>query len=456
MKKTLLIIISIFINFNYINIESFAKSYIREHEIAINNSERVYSIYDKKNNNRGAATLSGELIIPIKYNSITSILDNNILAVDKEKKRTIYTANGDILIPPIYDNITPLNGHFLVEKNEKFGLLNTKNETVFPIKYKSIESRYYRNSNEYILQENNKITYLKNGESINIPYDSANFYYYNKDYIIVYKNNKKGLYSIELNKYVIPALYDNIEYSSASYVFIVRNDNKYGIYEPNGKVIYKTNLKDIENIYGKIIVKKENDKYDIYAANKKIKILEDKEFIKFARNDGNYGNIFYVKDNDKFGIIKWNSQNNNIEIIVPYIYDDIDKKGAKYTLAKLDNKWYAINIETGEINKERIFDLIIPSKKYYNDYITIQEISEVEYEEGIYNLSIGKYYNSEILKKERKKDFLYAHPKLSLLIYGPPLAAILGIWKIHDIYGNITYNLKYKRKHKIKIKDECL
>jgi len=452
MRKKILFILNIFIFL--IGIESFAKSYISEDFLGIQNGIEIYSIYDKKTDSRGVATSDGKLIIPIEYSQIKRSIDNNIMAIDKDNQKRVFTSDGNLLIPPIYDDIQNLNGHFLIKKDGKYGLLTSENEIIFPVKYDSIVSKYYLNSKDYILKEGDKLTYSKNGENINIPYDNATFFAKHKNFIIVYKNNKIGLYNIEQNKFIIPAQYDKIDITNNIYApfFIVEDSKSYGIYDSQGNIVYKPDLKAL-NDQGKFaVVQKNDDKYEIYYYDNENKIITEKEYIKFARVDDIYEISFYIKDKGKFGILKWNYGTMETKVTVPYIYDDILIQSRKYTLGKKGDKWYAINVKTGEINNNKVFDSVMPSKKYRNRYITTINVKEGA-ELGYYNLSTGEYTNKNILKSERKKDFIYDHPILSTVVYGPPAAVLIGVNVFINLCRNVPYQIAIKKAKKIKIKE---
>ena len=157
--------------------------------------------------------------------------------------------------------IIPNFGKYLVVRdNEKFGLIDYQNNIILPIEFHS----YYHHpatDSEYILKNNQKLMLITDEKITQLPYESA---YFNRNGTLwVFLNKKKGVYSIEKEKCIIPAKYNDVLYLNEN-LLIAQLNNKYSVYDKDGNVIFNNNIYEYEKISDLVVIKKDNNKYDLY------------------------------------------------------------------------------------------------------------------------------------------------------------------------------------------------
>jgi hypothetical protein len=187
----------------------------------------------------GLSDINGKIIIPIKYKSVSSTENDDFYITENGNELNgIYDYNGKNIIPEEYkfytvdkyrifaikdnrsqivdlknlENNIILDKKFelietvrhyamgenlfqIVKKENKFGLINSKNETIIPIIYDEIKSS--ENWRYFIIKQNNKIGLINvNGTVTKKPiYDSMEL---RKEYIVLKRKNiKDEIYSYE-------------------------------------------------------------------------------------------------------------------------------------------------------------------------------------------------------------------------------------------------------------------
>ena len=124
----------------------------------------------------GAVNRNGEAVIPLIYHC-AMLFSEGLLAVKKNDKWGYVDKHHNIVIPFEYDNLQTYgsaigaeflfngsfrgvagyfrNGETFVKKNDNMGIINTKNEIIFPFIYKEIDSA----TGHYLCVSHNKIKY---------------------------------------------------------------------------------------------------------------------------------------------------------------------------------------------------------------------------------------------------------------------------------------------------------
>lgn len=187
----------------------------------------------------GLSDINGKIIIPIKYKRVSSIENDDFYITENGNNLNgVYDYNGNNIIAEEYkfytvdkyrifatkDNISQIldiqnsekniileekielietvshyamgeNLFQIVKKENKFGLLNSKNETIIPIIYDEIKSS--QNWRYFIIKQNNKIGLINVNGTVTkeVIYDSIEL---RKEYIILKRKNKKDeIYAYE-------------------------------------------------------------------------------------------------------------------------------------------------------------------------------------------------------------------------------------------------------------------
>ena len=162
-------------------------------------------------------------------------ITNKLISVLKDSKIGLVDIDMNIIIPFEYEEISFFNHELLlVKSNDKYGLINLKNESIISCDY------------ELLVSSNNLIT--------------------------SYKNGKAGLH-LNNGKQVISNLFKGI--LSWHNLYITYNDRFYGVYDNNFKLISKPIYSTLTYLHEKkITIMKYANKFTIY--NKEGRISEDK------------------------------------------------------------------------------------------------------------------------------------------------------------------------------------
>lgn len=167
-----------------------------------------FYITENGNNLNGVYDFNGKNIIPEEYKFYT--VDKNIIFATKDNKSQIIDINNsenNIILDEKIELIETVRHYAMgenlfqiIKKENKFGLINTKNETIIPTIYDDLKSS--QNWRYFIITKNNKIGLINiNGTVTKEPiYDSIDL---RKEYIVLKRKNKKDeIYSYEYWKNV--------------------------------------------------------------------------------------------------------------------------------------------------------------------------------------------------------------------------------------------------------------
>lgn len=190
----------------------------------------------KKNSINGLSDNNGKIIIPVKYKSVYSTENEDFYITENKKNLNgVYDFNGKNIIPEEYKFYTIDNYRLFATKNNKsqiIDLLNSENNIQLNDKIEFVETiRHYSmgESLYQIIRIENKYGVInsKNETIIPIIYDEIKSSE-NWRYFIIKLNNKLGL--ININGIIKKEpIYDNIELRK-EYVLLKRKDKKNEIY----------------------------------------------------------------------------------------------------------------------------------------------------------------------------------------------------------------------------------
>lgn len=283
------------------------------------------------------------------------------IKVDGYETGLYHKYNKTVVIPTLYDTLNYINDDRITAcKNDRYGLINIKQEKIIPFAYKYID---YLNDNFIIaVNEDGKYGVINIDNELVLPfeYDEISNISESNDYYRISKNSKFGLVETVDAEIVIPLEYDDIEYAENELAVALKDGQK-GVIDANceevvpfiydsimyydgGFVVFKDELAGFLNKEGKIILPVEY-----------FNILEVKDgFITVVIN--------YENDEHKYAVYDMNGKE-----IVPPIYDNIDYYATdKYMIVK--KGWYAYFIDKAT-GKEMLAnsDLHFSDVKYIND-----------------------------------------------------------------------------------------
>ncbi len=249
----------------------------------------------------GIIDVSGKNIVPIIYDNIDIFYDNNDIpkaVVRKDGKTGLLEIELNSLIIPLnYDSIgglygylTTASGHFLVQKNGKFGLINANLHNITSFKYDYIG----------IGPEEEYCTY------INDKWHSLNL-------ARIKLNDKWGILNTVSGQEVLPCMYDKISWQYTSDLFICKKGDKWGCVNHQNNVIIPFQFLDnekylyVNNGYREsildadIIGKNENGEVSIFNSKGKLQMsgIEDIHCLRDYENK----RIYIIKKNNKWVMV---------------------------------------------------------------------------------------------------------------------------------------------------------
>jgi len=228
-----------------------------------------YFIFEEKGR-LGLVDLQGKTVLAPTFNSIKE-KQPYFIACKQAKGCSVYNENLQPILKGTYNSIRfGCEGQFIVEKNEKYGVVSEKGTIILPLKYSFINS----NKNGYTVKLNGKVGLfnLEGKEIIPISYHWIYTDEIDDNILIVAELNGKEGYINTKNEWVIPPTYrdafafrqglakvmevrdyiyinlkgepviqdfdaDVIEPSDNTYIVGVRKKCKYMVYDLNGNLL---------------------------------------------------------------------------------------------------------------------------------------------------------------------------------------------------------------------------
>lgn len=333
------------------------------------NKGRRYDSNGKLNKKKVAAVAIAFAVIIMFIIGITKLLstkpknDEKIISIDYYSVYTngkwgVINTKGETILQPTYEEMVQVPNKskkvfictYDVDYNNgtyKSKAVNEKNETIFS-QYDKVEVLQNIDEDNNILTEENVLKVLKNekygiidfdGKEI-LPCEYDEIYSLNgvKNSIITVRGNKKGLIDSKGN-IIISNEYKDIKSLTNKYEngYIVQNDqNKFGVISYNKKVALECNYEEIKNVYG-------NGNY-VVKENGKLKMIdsESNSYLENKYSDiiGINGDNVIVKNNSKIGVVTKTG-----EELIPINYDEITYLYSNNYIAKKDNKYGIVNLE---------------------------------------------------------------------------------------------------------------
>ena len=172
---------------------------------------------------------TGKEVVPVKYGHLEYYPEDKVLVYGEETVSDLGLMNlkGEILIPAQYvywsKNIT--KGIWPVGKNDKFGVINLKNQVVIPFDFAMIES--YSDALGIAAaqkEESGKFGFIDRTGKTVIPFD-YDFGWPSDKFIIVKKNSKWGIIDNN-NKIVLPFEYAEILSTFENSAWVIKNEGE--------------------------------------------------------------------------------------------------------------------------------------------------------------------------------------------------------------------------------------
>ena len=274
--------------------------------------------------------------------------------------------------------------YFPVYTNNKWGVINTKGETVIQPEYEEyivipdntkpifictydVEYEKGTYSTKAINEKNEEL--FANYDSVEAieNYDSSNNLWYESGILKVSQAGKYGV--IDLNgKPIIDCEYDSItSLNGVTNSLLVKKDGKYGIIDNNGSIIIENKYQSVEPLSTRYedgyIVKDEDGKYGVINYTKSVALENKYDEIKKGQEKGKY---YIVKDGKDWAVVDTDGKE-----YLKGKYDEITSINNENAIVKEENKYGVVSIQEDKKILEINFDNIIYATG--NNYIVSQD-----------------------------------------------------------------------------------
>lgn len=182
----------------------------------------------------GIADISGNIKIPLKYQSLELNYGTKKISAKLNNQWGIINSDDTVLVDFNYDFVKPDFEEYIVQRNSKKGLLNSKNQLLVEYIYDDISGtseKLYSTGKYRQVRMGDNIGIIDSTGQLIIPieYNNLNFF---KDFkydkrIIALKNNKWGIITFN-NNVILPFIYEKIKRDGYSDImeYIVANPNE--------------------------------------------------------------------------------------------------------------------------------------------------------------------------------------------------------------------------------------
>lgn len=291
-----------------------------------------------------------------------------LIIFERNGKKGISTKDGEIVAEPIYDEIRMMLEievyRFIVQKDDKFGLMNGLGEWVIPCEYDGLYTNRVqfncRHSKHLILtKKNGKLGLITSSGTVLAPavYDHLDFV---DDAATcparphvrrVMDNGKYGCIN-QTGQVIVPVIYDSIGvFKYASFALLTLN-GKFGAIDKSGQIV-------LEPAYEKIVIYEFSDELVAFK-NGKAGVISDsgKVVVDFLYEDiiPEYflEHVYLIMQNKKWGLLDASGQ-----VITEPIYEELkvfEDYGA-HVLFRQNNKWGLLT-DSGYVVQPAKFDEI--------------------------------------------------------------------------------------------------
>lgn len=341
----------------------------------------------------------GNELLASEYDSILALksVEENFV-VKKDGKVGLVNSKGQAIINSEYKNIMTLkegykNEYIIVDNNNKYGVISTSGTIILEPKYDSI--KYLSSSEIYAVKENNKQKVInKDGTVLLEGYDD--YIHVKGENITVKKDGKYGI--VKQNKeVVIKTEYEDLQYAFSIY-YIAKKNGKYGVINLNNEEVIKCEYNNISYIEecGILLADKSDTETVVFDNNLAQKFtgivskidIQKGYFVGYVNGEYKYYNfkfeekkssdlltantLFLSKKDGKYGYV-----NKSGEVIVDYIYEDAKEQNAYgFAAVKQNGVWGCID-KAGKLVLEPSVNL---DNSIFVDFIGTYHLSD----EGIY------------------------------------------------------------------------
>lgn len=274
----------------------------------------------------------GHVLINAEYDLVEPFQEGLALVV-KNGKVGYINKSGDVVIPFMYDDGEAFKqGMATVMKNDMYGFIDKTNRIRLPFNYELLGAF---SSGLAVVANDTAYGYVNKDGEIVIPITLSFASDFQNGYAVVEQSSKKGIIN-ELGKTIVPMEFQWLENFNSFGVARAKKDSLLGLIDKNGSTILPFEYERIGEFNQGLALIMKNGKYGYVNTNGKIVIDLKFDFKTEALVWGNFKNGFVkYHQNGKFGIIDTSG-----EKIFPAIFQDVDKFQAQsYIAVKKRGKW---------------------------------------------------------------------------------------------------------------------
>ncbi len=360
---------------------------------------------------------------------------------------------------------TVANKYFAVYTNGKWGVINSKGETIIKPEYEetiiipdnskeiflctydvnyasgSYKAKAINSKGQEIITGYETIIALEN-------HDSNNNLWYEKDVLVVSKEGKYGLVDFK-GKELLKCEYDSIKaLNGVKNSILVEKDEKYGLVDNIGAIIIEPEYKQIKPISdqyenGYIVTNTENEK-GVINRDKTIAVEVKYDDVQAIYGNGNY----VVKEDDKWQIV-----NSEKEVYLKDKFDSVKSINGENVII-VSNKKYGVmtlsgetKIETEYQDMEYTFDgnyIFKENEKYGVINLEKETVVKAEYDSLIYREDSGFFEANK--PNATNTDFIGNDFTVKLSGILSELNVEKGYMKIRVDSDYKYYNFKFEEK----------
>ncbi len=361
---------------NGIQIYQVKRSTLKHYFVSFEESTQKYGVIDA----------AGEVVLENKY-------DELILIPDQEK---------DLFL--VIENVNYDEGTYEVNALNKNGNIVIKGyEELRPIEYIGNTAKYDNNLLKFVKQGKIGLVRFDGTEVFKNVFETVETMQNIENRLLVKEDGKYGIINTETADYIVPTLYRSVEpiVEDKNTAYIVKFDEKAGVFSSAGKEILPGEYDNIEKI----------NSLDFFKAtkNKETNIFNKEGKIVYK---GDVKNIVEIKDNliihktsNKVGAIDFNKKE-----VIPFKYQSIIPASVDKYIVKLNNKF---NIRSKEL--EKLLD------QEYNSIVFNSEaqiyIASNDSVADVYDIDLALKVQGVISKIDEDKGFIEIYKDEELKIY---------------------------------------
>lgn len=289
-----------------------------------------------KDDYSGIIDINGNVIIPLQYDNI-DIYAEDLICGTKDETWGCFTIDGkQKFISDYDDNRRVFEDYFIVNKNDKYGLIDQDGKIVIPLNYSYIGQ--FSDKNLLRVEKDSKWGIVDTNATITLPIEYKHFSEFdNRRKVREISDGKKNGYINEKSEIVLPVIYDEILAYSDHYATLRRGD-KYGIVDPVGTIVLPVEYDLIgKKNYNAIIFEISKDDKSGYVDLKGNMILPAE--YRFIRGLDDAPNYTVIEKNNQEGLVN----NRTGQIVISTKYDEIKAIKDGIVIAILDDKYGFLN-----------------------------------------------------------------------------------------------------------------